>query len=98
MQDDAQRTDRSAYIAFVRVMRQRDEHVADGTIYVSDDTFSAAGPDDDARNDAVARALVGWIAGRPGAERHFQLRAIPESTGSSTTIRMLSETYGRADR
>jgi hypothetical protein len=98
MQDDAQRTDRSAFIAFLRVMRQRDEQVESGTVYVHDDTFMAAGSDDAARNDAIARAVVQWIADRPVAERYFQLRASVDASRPSATVAMLSETYGRADR
>ncbi len=98
MQDDAQRTDRSAFIAFLRVMRQRDEQVESGTVHISDETFMGAGPDDHARNDAIARAIVQWIAERPVAERYFQLRASLDASSPSATVAMLSETYGRADR
>jgi hypothetical protein len=96
MQDDAQRTDRNAYIAFLRVMRQRDEQVESGTVYVHDDTFMAAGSDDHARNDAIARAVVQWIADRPVAERYFQLRASLDPSSPSPAISLLSESYGRA--
>ena len=98
MQDNIQRTDRNASIAFLRVMRQQDEQVESGTLYVHDDTFMAAGADDPARNDAIARALVQWIADRPVAERYFQLSASVDASGPSPTVAMLSETYGRADR
>ena len=98
MQDDVQRTDRVASIAFLRVMRQQDEQVESGTLYVHDDTFRAAGADDPARNEALARALVRWIAERPVVERYFQLRATLDASGPSATIALLSETYGRADQ
>ena len=97
MQDDAQRTDRNAYIAFLRVMRQRDEQVESGTVYVHDDTFVAAGSDDDARSRAIAQAIVQWIADRPVAERYFQLRASVDPSTPSPAIALISETYGRAD-
>ena len=98
MQDDVQRTDRIAFIAFLRVMRQRDEQVESGTVYISDDTFMGAGADDQARNDVIARALVQWIAERPVVERYFQLRASLDLNSPSPAIAMLSEAYGRADR
>ncbi len=98
MQDDVQRTDRIAFIAFLRVMRQRDEQVESGTVYISDDTFMEAGADDRARNDAIARALVRWIAERAVVERYFQLRASLDASNPSPTVAMLSESYGRAER
>jgi hypothetical protein len=98
MQDDVQRTDRIASIAFLRVMRQQDEQVESGTVYISDDTFMGAGADDHARNDVIARAIVHWIAERPVAERYFQLRASLDSGSPSPAIALLSEAYGRADR
>ena len=97
MQDGVQRTDRSAFIAFVRVMRQRDENVPSGTIHISDQTFTGAGPDDDTRNGAIARALVRWIAERPTIERFFQLRASLTEGDRATTVDMLDEDI-RADR
>ena len=97
MQDDVQRTDRNAYIAFLRVMRKRDEHVDSGNLYVSDETFAQAGADDHARNAALAAALVRWIAERPVAEPHFQIRASLDATNPSATVAMLNEEYGRAD-
>lgn len=98
MQDDVQRTDRNASIAYVRVMRQRDENVRGGTIYISDETFTGAGPDDDTRNGAVARALVWWIAEHPTVERFFQLRGSLNKSGQATTVEMLDEADIRADR
>jgi hypothetical protein len=98
MQDDVQRTDRVAFIAFLRVMRQRDEQVESGTVYISDETFAGAGPDDHARNEVIARAIVQWIAERPVAERYFQLRASLDANSPSPAVALLSETYGRADR
>lgn len=97
MQDDVQRTDRNASIALVRVMRQRDEEVVSGSVYVLDETFSRLGADDAARSAAVAEALVAWIAGQPGVERHFQLRTTIDEAGAgpAPAITMLSETYGR---
>lgn len=91
MQDDVQRTDRNAFIAFVRVMRHRDENVRSGTIHIYDETFAGAGTDDRARNEAIARALVCWIADQPPVERFFQLRASLNASGPATTIEMLDE-------
>ena len=91
MQDDVQRTDRSASIAFVRVMRERDEIVRSGTIYISDETFTGTGPDDQARNGAIAAAVVSWIAGHESASRFFQLRARSDVSGSAPTVQMLDE-------
>jgi hypothetical protein len=95
MQDDLQRTDRNAWIALVRVMRQRDEEVVSGSVYVSDETFSRLGADDAARSAAVAEALIGWIAVQPGVEHHFQLRTTLDESGAAPAITMLSETYGQ---
>ena len=89
MQDDLQRTDRNASIAFLRVMRQQDEQIGSGTIHVSDDAFAAAGSDDDARNSAIGGALIVWIAGTPAIQRYFQLRAIA-ANDSSAAITMRS--------
>lgn len=97
MQDDVQRTDRSASYAHMRVMRQRDEDVRSGTIYISDETFAGAGPDDDTRNGAIARALVWWITEHP-LEHFFQLRASLNQSGPATTVEMLDEIDIRADR
>jgi hypothetical protein len=95
MQDDVQRTDRNAWIALVRMMRQRDEEVVSGSVYVLDETFSRLGADDAARSAAVAEALVAWIAAQPGVERHFQLRTTIDETGTAPAVTMLTETYGR---
>jgi hypothetical protein len=81
MQDDAQRSERRAFMAFVRVMRQKDETVRSGTIYVPDEAFADAGSDEQSRNGAIARALVWWLADHPTAQ-FFQLQArISESDG-----------------
>jgi hypothetical protein len=93
MQDDTQRTDRNAWIVLVRVMRQRDEEVVSGSVYVSDETLSRLGADDATRSAALAEALVAWIAVQPGAEQHFQLRTTLDETGAAPAITMLSETY-----
>ena len=90
MQDDAQRQDRRAFIALVRVMRQRDEMVRRGMIYVSDDIFAEAGPDDEGRNGAIARALVGWLADHP-AEEFFQLRATIAEGDGVKSVEMFDE-------
>ena len=97
MQDDVQRTDRNASIAFLRVMRQRDEHVDSGNLYVSDETFAQAGADDHARNAALAASLVRWIAERPVAEPHFQLRATLDAANPSAPVAILNEAYGLAN-
>jgi hypothetical protein len=91
MQDDVQRTDRSAFIAFLRVMRERDEIVRSGTIHISDETFTGAGADDQARNGAIAAALVTWIVGRDAVDRFFQLRARAGAGGPAPAVEMLDE-------
>ena len=91
MQDDVQRTDRSAFIAFVRVMREGDEIVRSGTIYISDETFTGAGSDDQTRNGAIATAVVSWIAGHESTSRFFQLRAGSGASGPAPTVQMLDE-------
>jgi hypothetical protein len=91
MQDSVQRTDRNAFIAFVRMMRERDEIVRSGTIHISDETFTGAGTDDQARNDAIANALVSWIDRPESADHFFQLRAGSGASGSAPTVQILDE-------
>ena len=98
MQDDVQRTDRNASIAFLRVMRKRDEQVESGNLYVSDETFAQAGADEHARNAALAASLVRWITERPAAELHFQLRASFDAANPSAPLVIVNEGYGLADR
>ena len=97
MQDDVQRTDRNASISFLRVMRQRDEEVVSGNVHISDEAFERAGADDTERSAALARAVVGWLAGRPSSEQHFQLRA-GVAPGAATGVEMLSELFGVIQR
>lgn len=96
MQDDVQRTDRNASIAFLRVMRQRDELVESGNLYVSDETFAQAGADDHARNAALAASLVRWIGAQPVAEPHFQLRATLDAANPSAPVAILDDGFGIA--
>jgi hypothetical protein len=91
MEDSVQRTDRRAFIAFVRVMRQRDETIRRGSIYIDDETFAGAGPDDAARNGAIARALVWWLAEHPAIDPFFQLRASLNQSGETTTLEMVED-------
>ena len=98
MQDDVQRTDRNASIVFLRVMRKRNEQVESGNLYVSDETFAQAGADDHARSAALAASLVQWIAGEPGTEPHFQLRATLDAANPSAPVAIINEGYGLADR
>jgi hypothetical protein len=90
MQDDAQRSERRAFIAFVRVMRQKDETVRSGTIYITDETFIDAGSDDESRSGAVARALVWWLANHPTAQ-FFQLQARISENGGMKGVELIDE-------
>jgi hypothetical protein len=68
LQDDVQRSDRDGFTIHVRVMRQHDPEPRSGTIYLSDETWTDAGPSDEARGNAIGRALV-VVGGASGTDR-----------------------------
>ena len=87
LQEDVQRSERDGFTVHVRVMRQHDPEARAGTVYLSNETWTDAGASDEARSNAVGRALVWWLAEHP-VRTEFHVRATLKSSGNVRTVEL----------
>jgi hypothetical protein len=78
-------------------MRQHDPETRSGTIYLSDDTWTDAGSSDEARGNAIGRALVWWLAEHP-VRTEFHVQAALKYSGNVPTVELQEHGAGTSRR
>jgi hypothetical protein len=87
LQEDVQRSERDGFTIHVRVMRQNDPETRSGTVSLSNETWTDAGPSDEARSNAIGRALVWWLPEHP-VRTAFHVRVALVYTGNVPTVEL----------